>query len=66
MAGPGAVSLLQCRCCRALPGPWLADTAAVFSPQKPLVFVGFYLQSNIMLLVKKEVKKKSNPQKPGK
>ena len=42
----------------ALPGPWLADTAAVFSPQKPLVFVGFYLQSNIMLLVKKEVKKK--------
>ena len=25
-----------------------------------------YLQSNIMLLVKKEVKKKSNPQKPGK
>lgn len=43
---------------RALLGWWLADTAAVFSPQKPLVFIVFYLQSNIMLLVKKEVKKK--------
>lgn len=60
-AGPGAGSPYKAVAAMPCLGLGL-QTLLPFSPQK-LVFVAFYLQSNIMLLIKKEVKKKTNPQK---